>query len=202
MQIEPSSPKRITRSARERMWAGVCGGIGIYFGVDPVLIRLIFVAAAVLSDGLAVPAYFILWLVIPREDEAALPPRAPGARPYVPSAAAPSASVPTAGPAEATATTATAAPTHEPFAEPFRSESATATGQDPAPVPPPYQPAYHDPNVFERRQRVGGYVLIGLGVIFLADQMGLFRLRWDVMWPLILIGLGVALLARQSGWRR
>ena len=34
----PGMPRRLTRSSREKMWAGVCGGLGEYFGVDPVLI--------------------------------------------------------------------------------------------------------------------------------------------------------------------
>ena len=35
--------KRIYRSRKEEMIAGVCGGLGEYFDIDPVIMRLIFV---------------------------------------------------------------------------------------------------------------------------------------------------------------
>jgi len=54
-----------------------------------------------------------------------------------------------------------------------------------------------------RHPRSTGIVLVGLGVLLLAANSGLFRLvDWHVMWPAIFIGLGVILLARQSGWGR
>ena len=60
--------RRLTRSSQERMWAGVAGGLAEYFDVDPVLIRLIWVAAAIVTGGLAIPAYLALWLIMPRQD--------------------------------------------------------------------------------------------------------------------------------------
>ena len=54
-----------------------------------------------------------------------------------------------------------------------------------------------------RRQRFAGAVLVGLGFLFLANEMGIFRwLNFSIIWPLVLVGVGVTLLARQSGWRR
>ena len=44
--------------------AGVCAGLAEYFGVTPVLLRLIFVLLA-FSGGPAVPAYIILWIILP-----------------------------------------------------------------------------------------------------------------------------------------
>jgi phage shock protein C len=55
---------RLTRSRTEKVLAGVCGGLGEYFGVDPVIVRLIFVVL-VLTTGIAIIAYPILWLVTP-----------------------------------------------------------------------------------------------------------------------------------------
>ncbi len=37
------SGKRLYRSRKQRILGGVCGGIGEYFGIDPVLIRLAWV---------------------------------------------------------------------------------------------------------------------------------------------------------------
>ena len=60
-------PRRLMRSGRERLWAGVAGGMAEYFDVDPAIMRIIWVAAAVLTGGLAVPAYIVMWLVMPRD---------------------------------------------------------------------------------------------------------------------------------------
>ena len=60
---EPA-PKRLTRSRKDRVIAGVCGGLGEYLGVDAVIIRI---AAIVLlfAGGAGLLAYLVGWLVIP-----------------------------------------------------------------------------------------------------------------------------------------
>jgi phage shock protein C len=60
--------KKLWRSRKDRKIAGICGGLGIYFGVDPVWIRIIFIIFF-LVGGTALIAYLILWLVIPLEPE-------------------------------------------------------------------------------------------------------------------------------------
>lgn len=56
--------KRLYRSRDERWLAGVCGGIGDYFGIDATVVRVLFVLAFfVFGGGLWV--YLILWLIIP-----------------------------------------------------------------------------------------------------------------------------------------
>jgi phage shock protein C len=65
------SPRRLTRS-QDRKVAGVCGGVAEYFGADPTLVRLGFVALAVLTAfGPMLLGYAILWIVMP---EASGPP--------------------------------------------------------------------------------------------------------------------------------
>jgi phage shock protein PspC (stress-responsive transcriptional regulator) len=56
------------RSSRERMWAGVAGGMAEYFELDPSLVRLLWVAATVVTGGLAVPVYILAWIILPRDD--------------------------------------------------------------------------------------------------------------------------------------
>jgi phage shock protein C len=63
------SRKRLYRSRRERKILGVCGGIGIHLGIDPVLIRLLFVLAAVASVWFAVISYAVLAIVMTKEPE-------------------------------------------------------------------------------------------------------------------------------------
>jgi phage shock protein C len=58
--------RAVRRSRRERVLAGVCGGIGLYLGVDPVLLRIAFVILA-LANGLGLIAYVIAWVAIPEE---------------------------------------------------------------------------------------------------------------------------------------
>lgn len=58
--------KRIKRSRKEKILAGVCGGIGEYFNIDPVLVRLLFVALLLLG-GWTLLAYIIAWVIIPKE---------------------------------------------------------------------------------------------------------------------------------------
>ena len=61
--------KRLYRSRTDRKLAGVCGGLAVYFGIDPVIPRLTWVVFA-LAAGMGVLAYIICWLVIPLEPEA------------------------------------------------------------------------------------------------------------------------------------
>lgn len=58
--------KRLYRSRKERMIAGVCVGLGDYLKVDPTLIRLLFVLFT-LMGGQGILAYLILWLIVPEE---------------------------------------------------------------------------------------------------------------------------------------
>lgn len=62
-----NTTKKLYRSSDERMLAGVCGGIGEYLGIDPTLVRLFFVATALLG-GPGIIFYIILALIIPNEE--------------------------------------------------------------------------------------------------------------------------------------
>jgi phage shock protein C len=56
--------KKLYRSWDNRVIAGVCGGIGEYFSVDPTLIRVLFLAFAIIFGG-GILLYLLLWLLIP-----------------------------------------------------------------------------------------------------------------------------------------
>ncbi|NOZ71731.1 MAG: PspC domain-containing protein [Chloroflexi bacterium] len=58
--------KRLYRSRKDQMIAGVCGGIGEYLNIDPTLVRLAFLLLAIWGGG-GVLAYLIAWIVIPEE---------------------------------------------------------------------------------------------------------------------------------------
>lgn len=59
-------PLKLYRSETDRMIGGVAGGIGEYFDIDPVVIRIIFIALAAFG-GSGIPLYLILWIVIPTQ---------------------------------------------------------------------------------------------------------------------------------------
>ena len=60
--------KRLYRSRSDRKIAGVCGGMAHYFGIDPVIPRIVWVAL-ILGAGIGLLAYVICWIVIPNEPE-------------------------------------------------------------------------------------------------------------------------------------
>jgi signal transduction histidine kinase/phage shock protein PspC (stress-responsive transcriptional regulator) len=72
--------RRIQRSSSDRIVAGVAAGIGDYFGVDPTIVRLAFVALT-FAGGFGIVAYGVLWMLIPSSPE--LGPEAVESRPVV-----------------------------------------------------------------------------------------------------------------------
>ncbi|GAA2095607.1 PspC domain-containing protein [Kitasatospora saccharophila] len=56
----------LTRSSRHRVVAGVCGGLGRYLDIDPVVFRVV-IAVLGLTGGLGLFIYGLAWLVVPRE---------------------------------------------------------------------------------------------------------------------------------------
>lgn len=60
--------KKLTRSSKHKMVAGVCGGLANYFGISPDKMRLIYVLISIFSaafPGLLV--YIILWIILPED---------------------------------------------------------------------------------------------------------------------------------------
>lgn len=57
--------RRLYKSSINSVIDGVCGGMGEYFRVDPVLIRIIWVFATIFSMGTGIIAYIIAMLIIP-----------------------------------------------------------------------------------------------------------------------------------------
>jgi phage shock protein C len=59
--------KQLRRPLDDRLAAGVCSGVGRYFGVDPVLVRVAFALLAVITAGLSLVAYPVMWFLMPEE---------------------------------------------------------------------------------------------------------------------------------------
>jgi phage shock protein C len=65
-EVTPDGRERLMRDMQHKKIAGVCAGLAVYFGVDAVLVRLIFLVLA-FSTGIGFIAYIIGWIVMPKD---------------------------------------------------------------------------------------------------------------------------------------
>ncbi|MGQ9927106.1 MAG: PspC domain-containing protein [Chloroflexaceae bacterium] len=195
---------RLRRSAIESMVAGVCGGLAEYFNIDPAIVRLIFVVVT-LTSGLGLPAYLILWVVMPRA------PSTSAGKPTGKRARQVALAV------EETSRPGTAAVTGErldQLAQQARSQGIVAVqgsarehcdpltrqpsdteepaDQAVAPVPPAETREHSGRRT--ARWRTLGLILIGISGLVLLDQFGIDT---SFFFPALLIVAGVILLQRQ-----
>jgi len=63
---ETKRKRRLYRDPDRRVLGGVCGGLGAYFNMDPVILRIIFVVLFFATTGAALLAYLILWIAVPK----------------------------------------------------------------------------------------------------------------------------------------
>jgi phage shock protein C len=59
-------PKRLTRDSANKKIAGVCAGFARYMDVDPVLIRVVWLALA-FGAGMGFIGYLVAWIVMPKD---------------------------------------------------------------------------------------------------------------------------------------
>jgi len=197
------------------MWAGVAGGIADFFDLDPSLVRLLWVAATVVTGGLAVAVYILAWIVLPRDD------RVPNGGQHGWSDWSHEFHDETERLAREArrvaddvrdASKGWRAPEPETKTGAGDVAAGAAGGKGPAqassaPSAPVEDAWWQSDRYVERHHghhypaRSAGVVLVVLGVLLLAANAGVFTwIEWRTMWPLIFIGLGVILLGRQSGW--
>ena len=65
--VEPRT-RKLYRLREGQWFAGVCTGLAAYFGIDAVIVRLIFLLATVFSGGTAILVYLVLLFVMPLEE--------------------------------------------------------------------------------------------------------------------------------------
>jgi phage shock protein PspC (stress-responsive transcriptional regulator) len=63
---ETKRKRRLYRDPDHRVLGGVCGGLGAYFNMDPVILRIIFVVLFFATTGAGLLAYIILWIAVPK----------------------------------------------------------------------------------------------------------------------------------------
>jgi phage shock protein C len=72
MNGDSKPPRRLTRSNRNKMIAGVCGGLAEYLNMDPTVVRVLYVLVSILSAAFpGVIAYIVLMFLMPPPEEVA-----------------------------------------------------------------------------------------------------------------------------------
>lgn len=172
---------RLYRSRRDRMLAGVAGGLAEMWDADPSLVRIVWALLVIFTGGIAFVVYIVMAIVVPEEDAMPWPPAVD------PSTG--TAGQPATGAAEAAAATA-------------------AAGEGSGWIDP--YAAHREARAARRGRRVArrsgnssvpvvlGGLLIVLGAFFLAREF-IPELDFDWFWPAVLIALGVLLLVTALG---
>ncbi|MBN2147308.1 MAG: PspC domain-containing protein [Anaerolineales bacterium] len=72
-----STYKQLYRSRNNRMIGGVCSGLGDFFGIDPTVVRLVFVFGVLFGFGSFALIYLVMLFVVPEEPGVTPPPAPP-----------------------------------------------------------------------------------------------------------------------------
>ncbi len=189
-------PRRLYRSRTDKMLSGVSAGLAAYFDIDPVLVRLLWVAGAVLSGGLLAVGYILLWIIVPQENYTG-----PSSRVVRDNVNEMAAEARRMADDVREAFRRDPAP-GEPAAAPEGTASAEPAAGEPTVVEPVrtelLSPAEVD-QVRRRRSMTAGVILLLIGLLFLSGNLGFFRwFSLGLYWPLILVGIGALLLWNHS----
>ena len=64
--MSATTRKPLRRSSDSRILLGICGGLGEFFGINPIWFRVAFIIAAIPGGFPGILIYLILWLIIPK----------------------------------------------------------------------------------------------------------------------------------------
>ncbi len=188
-----SMNEHLYRSRDDRIIAGVAGGLAELWDLDPSVVRIVWALLMLLTGGIFLLIYVIMWIVVPEEGSGRygtpVPPW-PADPNAAPGAAQAEAAPPQAADAQATAAAPATAWTARAearqarhAAREARRAARRARGENPAAI-------------------VIGAILIIIGALFFVQQF-LPNLDIDLFWPLLLVGLGILVLvigfSRDSG---
>lgn len=60
-----AQPKRLYKMSNGAMISGVCAGLGVFFNIDPTIIRILFVIGAIVTHGIAILVYLFMMIIVP-----------------------------------------------------------------------------------------------------------------------------------------
>src|ERR1700694_5338948 len=171
----------VLRRGSDRIIGGVCSGLAAYFGVDVLLVRVIFVILAFTPPGIGIILYLVLWFLMePPQGTPVSATRNVGDR-----------------------LRAMSQEIREDFRTGFFRAQTGGTGSPPppaaassGPVPPSPGPAPHGWSAPGHRDRPRGLwvgiILVVLGAYILVANIGLLNgFRWDIFGPIVLIAIGL-----------
>jgi phage shock protein C len=164
----------VLRRGSDRIVAGVCSGLGDYFRVEPLLVRIVFVILA-LANGIGLLLYLVLWLLM---------------------------DAPTGMPAGSRQLGERIRTMGDELREDFRT--GFSRSQSPSPETTPSTPGgpggpSSTPPSYRPRGLWFGIILIVLGGYILLQNTGVLNaFHWDVwFWPAVLIAIGLLFLVRR-----
>jgi phage shock protein C len=160
--------KKLRRSLKDTVIGGVSGGLGTYFGADPVIFRILFVVLAITGGG-GVIIYLLMWIFIPKEELDFK--ESQNSQQNFNSSDTESGDNNKGG-------------TEEKQKDTVNENMNTK------------EPKEIDPKILQRRKNgnlIGGAFLIMIGLFFLADDFFPW-LSWQYLWPAALILAGLAII--------
>jgi phage shock protein C len=175
----------VLRRGSDRIVGGVCSGLAAYFGVDTLLVRVVFVILALTPPGVGIILYLVLWFLME-------PPGTPVSASH----------------SVGDRLRAMGQEIREDFRTGFsRSQAGGPTAPppttggpgEPPPSGPPRGRGWWGPDYGGRPRGLwAGIILIAVGAYFLLANAGLLSgFRWDLFWPIVLIIIGLLVLVRR-----
>ncbi len=147
MKAKQNKHKVLYRSTTDKVIGGVCGGLAEAFGIDAIIVRLIFLMAFVFG-GTGFVLYLILWIVIPTEKNL---------------------------------TKSVNDTIHDNFEE-VKETASNFTKQI---------------KTDDNNKMFFGFLVIGVGVIFLMNNFGFRFINMSRLWPVFVIALGFMMISRK-----
>jgi phage shock protein PspC (stress-responsive transcriptional regulator) len=157
--------RRLYRSRRDSILGGVAAGVADYFDMDPSIVRIAWAILALVTGGIFLVLYIVMWIVVPEG--------------------------PSAATVAQTATTDPAAPPAEPGAEAAAADALPPAGGASAPAWEAQEQRLRRGG--SGGAVIFGVILVGLGIWFLIDQY-VPAINSDLLWPVALVVLGIVLL--------
>lgn len=166
----------VLRRGSDRIVAGVCSGLAHYFGLDVMLVRIVFIVLALLH-GVGIVLYIVLWFLM--DPPASL--QAEGSRHFGERLRSMGDEI------------------RDDFRTGFRRSQSSSTEPPATPTTSTPGGSTSPPPIYGRPRGLWlGIILIVAGAYFLLDNLGyLNAFRWDVFWPVVLIAIGIFVLLRR-----
>ena len=156
--------RRLYRSRTDSVLGGVAGGVAEYLDADPSIVRVIWAILAIVTGGIFVVVYFVMWIVVP-EGPTAAPAPAPAAE-------------------SSESGDSVAAVAGQPADQPADQPAGSSVTR--APAPARWRSSGGGSLIF-------GLILVGVGAWFLIREY-VPQIDTDLLWPIGLVVLGLVLV--------